>query len=200
MIDSRRSESPYRSQNLRDPRNLQQETNAGNIVEDFTSLTGQIHNYGRRLLTRTGFDQKQFASTRNFFLKNEIPFTVKIQKLFLGNLFSSNKASSSVRPIKTKAFGNLTPTEAAQIIIEQRGQFELLKQDLRKSGAVTHAGVQQVLLRSALQFRMNDIESERQAAPISINEARKTTESLTRCSVRSSSSNSKARQAVARTA
>ena len=97
-------------------------------------------------------------------------------------------------------YGNLTPTEAAQIIIEQRGQFELLKQDLRKSGYVTHAGVQQVLLRSALQFRMNEIESERRAAPISINEARRPKESLTRCSTRGSSSSSKARQAVARTA
>lgn len=63
------------------------------------------------------------------------------------------------KPIKSERFGMLTAAEAAEIVINEPGQFEILQKELRKSGFITNAGVKQFLLTSLLQERIAGIDA-----------------------------------------
>ncbi len=71
------------------------------------------------------------------------------------------------RTIKTLSFGDLTPKQAAEIVIKE-GHFPALQRELRKAGIVTNIGAQQMLLRSLLQARMDEIDAERIACQFPI--------------------------------
>lgn len=142
----------YRSQNLRDPRNLELECSSGNSVEEVAGLTAQLNKYGRKLLHMGTLHQSHHEHKQATF------YGMILQKLSIKSLFSRVEAPCH-KPIKSERFGMLTAAEATEIIINETGQFEILQKELRKSGVITNAGAQQLLLTSLLQERMAGIDA-----------------------------------------
>jgi hypothetical protein len=90
-----------------------------------------------------------------------------LRKISWGEMSSATPKLPSSRAIKTLTFGDLTPKQAAEIIIKE-GHFPALQRELRKAGIVTNIGAQQMLLRSLLQARMDEIDAERIACQFPI--------------------------------
>lgn len=122
------------------------------IPEEAPGLTAQINKYGRRLLHLGALHQSHHEQKQASF------YDMILQKLSMRHLFSRVQAPCH-KPIKSEAFGCLTTAEAAEIIINETGQFEILQKELRKSGVMTNAGVKQLLLTSLLQERMAEIDA-----------------------------------------
>jgi hypothetical protein len=146
-------------------------------------LASHIHQYGRRLFNlATQRDQNPgcFGSQSDL-NKHQTLAHIFLRKLSLGDFSSPTTKLSEALPIKTLSFGYLTPKQAAEIIIEEKGHFSALKRELKKSGVVTNLGAQQVLLRSLLQARMDEIDAERNACQFPIGRTRKSVKGLSTC-------------------
>lgn len=73
---------------------------------------------------------------------------------------SAFDAITSCKPIKSQVYGDLTCREAAEIIVNSKEQFEMLKYELRVAGVCTSLAVQQLLLQSHLQARFLEIDAQ----------------------------------------
>lgn len=173
----RRSQSKSidnRTLNLRDPRNLEIKI-CRNLKERIKSLTFGSHSQcsNSRSLCLNNLQPQYSSADQSFPFKRSthLPKAGSTPRItFVANLirtFSSidEKCGSSLstvpnpKPIKSQVYGDLTCQEAAEIIINNKGQFQMLKHELRVSGLYTTFGAQQVLLRSHLQARFNEIDA-----------------------------------------
>lgn len=120
--------------------------------EEVAGLTAQLNKYGRKLLHMSALNQSHHEHKQATF------YGMILQKLSMRSLFSRGQVPCQ-KPIKSERFGMLTAAEAAEIVINEPGQFEILQKELRKSGFITNAGVKQFLLTSLLQERIAGIDA-----------------------------------------
>jgi len=73
---------------------------------------------------------------------------------------STSDVTPNLKPIKSQVYGDLTCQEAAEIIVNSKEQFEMLKYELRVAGVCTTLAAQQLLLQSHLQARFNEIDAQ----------------------------------------
>lgn len=122
----------------------------------------QIRLYGQSLLSRSREPNSAPFGKLSSLDKDQGLATLILRKLSWVDTSSAAPKLPSSGLIKTLSFGNVTPKQAAAIIIKE-GHFPALQRDLRKAGIVTNAGAQQMLLRTLLQARMDEIDAERNA-------------------------------------
>lgn len=122
----------------------------------------QIRLYGQSLLSRSREPNSAPFGKLSSLDKDQGLATLILRKLSWVDTSSAAPKLPSSGLIKTLSFGNVTPKQAAAIIIKE-GHFPALQRDLQKAGIVTNAGAQQMLLRTLLQARMDEIDAERNA-------------------------------------